>query len=827
MFQYAQRFITYFSSQIRFKIILPYAFLTLIVAVTGVYLSTSLLADSLENLFTEELTKAGRTVADSLAEREELHLRAFRAIAFTEGIDDVILDQNLEQLETWVLSVVANNKIDYVDVVDARGQQFLEIRQKPGSESITDYEIKENILQAGQNLTNWPIIGPAVTKALSGSEESFSDKYVALAAIDGQMMFLTTGPIRKGNQIVGAVIIGSYTSDLLNSFKNLTTAEVSLYDREGQLLDTTWPDPQEAPKVLAIDPVDRQALLALEGASNPRRSVSLADGDYDLLFSVFQAKGEPLGLFSVAQKTTFGDSVANTRNLMALIFATALLLVFGIGYLTANAITGRVQHLMENAMAVAEGDFTRRTQISPGDDEIGSLARSLDHMTESLANYTTALRHTNEELGALYKSSTRVNVESGLKLDDVLQAVITSVQEAIRSADQVVVYLLEEKEQALLPKAVAKGEVDHFPGFSLARNGDLEQLLARTKPQLVSISEIEAYSLNGFINRNGRAYWLIAPLIANQKIIGMLTLTPKPASSYLQELDEDSERVLGTLANQAASAIKNAQAYQELQKLNELKTEFINIAAHELRTPMGALMGSASFVEKRVPPKLRNSARILVASTLRMRTMVDDMLAFQRLDAGTAFIRQSSVDVGEVISTVVSDYKPMAELEGHHIQINIPHELPIIQADRKKIELIISNLLANAIKFTPEQGQIEVTAQDDGAAILVSVRDNGAGIAVEEQDRIFERYYQVRAQHLAGHGGMGLGLTIVKHLVELHGGKIWVESELGQGSTFFFTLPKVIPVQSTEQPLPSTANVWSENGKTVSLETMGQATIGD
>jgi signal transduction histidine kinase len=301
-------------------------------------------------------------------------------------------------------------------------------------------------------------------------------------------------------------------------------------------------------------------------------------------------------------------------------------------------------------------------------------------------------------------------------------------------------------------------------------------------------------------------------LIAGLEMVGMLTLTSQEADPQAEFLVEDNERLLGTMANQSAIAIKNAQlfeatqrAYEELRKLDDLKTQFINIAAHELRTPLGAMMGYASFAEKRAPEKLRKSMRFLVASTVRMRTMVDAMLTIQRLDAGTAFLRLAPMDIRDVIDKVVDDFEPMAELEQHTLKVDLPDELPLVQADQEKVGLILSNLISNAIKFTPEGGQIELAAQNYLKGILVSVRDNGGGIPLEDQQRVFDRFYQARVQHIAGHGGMGLGLTIVKQLVELHEGQVWLESEAGEGTTFFFTLPQETPID------PDTVELMASN----------------
>jgi signal transduction histidine kinase len=308
----------------------------------------------------------------------------------------------------------------------------------------------------------------------------------------------------------------------------------------------------------------------------------------------------------------------------------------------------------------------------------------------------------------------------------------------------------------------------------------------------------------------------------------LLSLFPDETHPQAQLLDSNSERLLGTLANQAASAVKNAQlfettqrAYKELQKLDDLKTEFINIAAHELRTPLGAMMGYASFIEKRVPPKLHKPTRFLVASSLRMRTMVDAMLTIQRLDAGTTFLHLTPVDIRDIFKKTVTDFQPMAELEGHTIEVSIPDRINPVLADAEKVGLILSNLLSNAIKFTTEGGRIEIKAQDYVQGILISVRDNGVGISPEDQQHIFERFYQVRPEHIAGHGGMGIGLTIVKQLAEMHQGQVWVESEPGKGSTFFVTLPR----GETNEIDPALAQVQSnsEQDAEESLETAASA----
>lgn len=771
------------------------------VAFIGTYLSTRLVAGSLDERFTRQLIDAGSAVADGLAQREQLHLSALRATVFTDGLDQAILAGDQEKLQALLFPLVANNHIDRVDVVNTDGLQLLTIYQPPGTDTVEDYKTSE-----GADLTDWPI----VAKVLNGMVDSHGDKYAALAPVDDDELFLTAGPVKQGDKTIGVVVVSSYTQDLLRSLKQASFAEISLYDLEGNLIDTTIPGGQEASTKLAINAEEARSLLALEGDFSPRRSVSLGEHEYDLLFGIFWARGEPLGFYSVALQTTFIVSYGTAaRNQMALIFAVALFLVFGIGYVMANAITGRLQHLMENAMAVAGGDFARRTRISSS-DEIGSLARSLDHMTESLARYTNELQQRIEELTALYESSAAVAIKSGLNLDNVLQAISTSVKDVVRGIDLVAVYLLDESSRVLVPLDSTEA-ASSFPPLTFEEDGKIRQLLATARPQLIRLSDLEACSQLGCFSINSDSEALIAPLVAGRETIGMLTLMSNAAYPRAKLLSEDNKRLLGTFANQAAIAIKNAQlfeatqrAYEELKQLDDLKTQFINITAHELRTPLGAMMGYASFVEKRVQPKLHKPVRFLVASTLRMRTMVDAMLTIQHLDAGTAVLRPQQMDIRDIIQKVTTDYQPIAELEGHIVGVNLPDKLPPIRADAEKIGLVLSNLLSNAIKFTPEKGRIEITVEDYKDTILMSVRDNGVGIAVEDQQQIFERFYQARVEHIAGHGGIGIGLTIVKRLVELHGGEVWVQSELGKGSTFFVRLPRVANIELNETSLATT-----------------------
>jgi len=264
---------------------------------------------------------------------------------------------------------------------------------------------------------------------------------------------------------------------------------------------------------------------------------------------------------------------------------------------------------------------------------------------------------------------------------------------------------------------------------------------------------------------------------------------------------------LQVLAGQAAIAIENAhlfqeiqQAYEELKQLDHLKSEFINIAAHELRTPLAILLGYASVMADEAVGLARDRLDIIIRHAMRLGAIVDDLLSLNYLEKGQAQLDLEEVALREVIEQVIFDLQEMAGGKALHIQVNVPTDFPVLQTDRRKLDLIVTNLLSNAIKYTPEGGHISFQAWLDGDKAIVAVRDSGIGIPPEEHERIFERFYQVEDSLTREHGGIGLGLSITKSLVELCQGRIWVESEIGKGSTFLFELP----LQASPQIPPST-----------------------
>lgn len=231
------------------------------------------------------------------------------------------------------------------------------------------------------------------------------------------------------------------------------------------------------------------------------------------------------------------------------------------------------------------------------------------------------------------------------------------------------------------------------------------------------------------------------------------------------------------------------KANEELKELDRMKDEFISIAAHELYTPLSLLLGYAVIATEEATGEMQQYLEIIVDKSLQLQEVIGCMLDLKYLQAGEAFSKVEKISLKELIEAVVDEISLLTETKQQVIELDLPEDLPEIETDPRKFNLILSNLLSNASKFTPEGGKIRVEGRVREGEVAVSVRDTGIGIPAKERERIFAPFYQVEDSLTRTHGGLGLGLAIVKSAVATCGGRIWVESEEGAGSTFSFTLP--------------------------------------
>ncbi|MEK6719318.1 MAG: ATP-binding protein [Chloroflexota bacterium] len=235
----------------------------------------------------------------------------------------------------------------------------------------------------------------------------------------------------------------------------------------------------------------------------------------------------------------------------------------------------------------------------------------------------------------------------------------------------------------------------------------------------------------------------------------------------------------------------------ELRRLQRIRTEFIDNLSHELRTPVTTvsllaetLTREAAALGETLPARMRDRIGKIEVETGHLVQMVSELLDLSRIESGTSLGPLDDVDLGRLVHDTAERLRLHADRQGIAIDVNVPAPLPPVRGDPDRLGQVLINLIHNSIKFSPDGGDVAISVRQDGSTLVVSVADQGVGIPRAAQERVFERFYKVDRARVRGEaGGTGLGLAIARHVIEQHGGRIWVESAEGSGSTFSFSLP--------------------------------------
>lgn len=247
----------------------------------------------------------------------------------------------------------------------------------------------------------------------------------------------------------------------------------------------------------------------------------------------------------------------------------------------------------------------------------------------------------------------------------------------------------------------------------------------------------------------------------------------------LREREQELERSNQTLDEQA----------QELTRLNEAQRRFVSLVSHEFRTPLFGVQGFSEMIrdEALTPAEINDYAGRINSEAKRLVRMITEILDLDRMESGHMVLSLGDVKLNEVIESVVMYARPGAPQ--HQFASVLDPALPLMTADQDKLTQVMTNLVSNAVKYSPDAGTITITSARDGDTVHVSVKDEGIGIPVDALEKVFERFTRVERESLGTISGTGLGLPIVREIVELHGGRVWAESLPGQGSTFHMVLP--------------------------------------
>jgi signal transduction histidine kinase len=389
------------------------------------------------------------------------------------------------------------------------------------------------------------------------------------------------------------------------------------------------------------------------------------------------------------------------------------------------------------------------------------------------------------------------NLSATRELEPLLQSIIEDGAELTGSQASSILLYVEENEQ-LKFAAAPINQLETLKALTVPIEKSIAgRVFKDAQPMIVkdTHSDDRVYrkadqELN-FVTRN----ILAVPLIFRGETIGVLEAINKIGDL---EYTQEDLKTLETLASHAAIAIQNARmlagiqrAYDELEELDRLKTDFIAIASHELRTPLGVVLGHATFLEAILTEEnYKQQLKAIIKNASRLKDLIADLSSIDNFQTGKASVRRKPVSIPELVGKIVAGYQDDAKNQGKSLDIKLPEGDLVIQAEPDKISIALHNLLNNALAFTPEGGHITVQVEEHTEHVVVSVIDDGIGIPENAIKRVFDRFYQVEGHLTRRHAGMGLGLSVTKAMIELHGGEIWVESKENQGSNFTFTLPK-------------------------------------
>jgi signal transduction histidine kinase len=385
------------------------------------------------------------------------------------------------------------------------------------------------------------------------------------------------------------------------------------------------------------------------------------------------------------------------------------------------------------------------------------------------------------------------------------------------------VFLRHQDVGGLVPEALVQiaGATGLRSGFALILNhnsGDFEERavtgevstdLVRRYKELgiveIAMSGAERYAtvtgpqvgrMLKALEKDGFRGFLVAPLEAKHEMLGVVCLVHR-ADEAVPEAAVSTLRALG---GQVALVVRNiqyneelARKNQELTHLDELKSDFMATMSHELRTPLTSIIGYSDMLLSGMTGELNEKQSAFVDSILKggeaLLNLINDVLDLTKIEAGRLELNREAVDLRAALLGVLPVVKPRAQDKRIRISTFLPTDLPLVWADPGKLNQILLNLITNGVKYTHENGNVSVEARTVDGLVEIWVNDTGIGIAREDQDKVFQRFTQIDSSATRSQGGTGLGLAIVRELVELHGGTIRLQSKLGKGSSFIFTMP--------------------------------------
>ena len=427
-------------------------------------------------------------------------------------------------------------------------------------------------------------------------------------------------------------------------------------------------------------------------------------------------------------------------------------------------------------------------------------------LLKELRERTGELARSVDELRALGDVSQAVN--STLDLKTVLDTIVAKAVQ-LSGTEAGTIYEFDEYQRDLLFRstygmddAVIAELREHHIGIV---EPTIDQAVRTCEPvQVPDLRDIPATPARDIASRAGYRALLVVPLLARDHVVGVLVVRRKAPGAFSQ----DTVDLLKTFAAQSVLAIQNAHLFTEIDEksrqveiASQHKSQFLANMSHELRTPLNAILGYTELILDNIygetPDKMREVLDRLQANGRHLLGLINDVLDLSKIEAGQLTLDLADYSLKEVVQTVFTAVELLATGKKLALTIDVAPNLPRGHGDERRLVQVLLNLVGNAIKFT-DKGEVAIKATMSGGSFTVAVRDTGPGIAPSDQDTIFGEFQQADNAATKRKGGTGLGLSIAKRIIGMHGGRIWVESHVGKGSTFAFTVPVKVERQVGE-----------------------------
>jgi signal transduction histidine kinase len=492
----------------------------------------------------------------------------------------------------------------------------------------------------------------------------------------------------------------------------------------------------------------------------------------------------------------------------AFVLAAALLFAALVGIWLARRMVVPIRALATGAARMGGGDLDHRIDIRSGDevqrladsfnDMGGRLKESYATLEHKVADRTRELSEALTQLRALIDVSQAIN--STLELQALLEAILAHAC-GLADAAGGAIYTFEEGSDEFslaatygmsqeLISAVRKAHIH------LHDDNPLSQcVLKRTAVEISDLASESTYEIRDALLKADVRALLAVPLLREETIVGALMVRRARAGRFGSSMID----LMQSFASQSALAIQNARLFHEiedksrqLETASQHKSQFLANMSHELRTPLNAILGYNELMQDglygELPPKTKEVLGRMEKNGKHLLGLINDVLDLSKIEAGQLVLSLENYSMRDIVQTVVSATESLAAAKRLPLQVEISDGMPNGRGDERRLTQVLLNLVGNAIKFTDE-GAIRIAAAAANGIFAVQVTDTGPGIPDSERGRIFEEFHQVDSSNTKKKGGTGLGLAIAKRIIELHRGRIWVESEVGRGSTFRFELP--------------------------------------